>query len=108
MTLHHFISIALIYFSHIINCGAIGQMIVFLHYIADIFVAAGKCFNELPGLLFPASMMCMVLITWGWTRLIVFPQIIYSCVLFDFEKANLGLKNPNVAKYSFVFFLSVL
>jgi len=48
-------------------------MIVFLHYIADIFVAAAKCSNEMPGLILPAIMMVMVLLTWGWTRLIVFP-----------------------------------
>jgi len=42
-------------------------MIVYLHYIADIFVAAGKCFNELPGLLIPASMLVMTLLSWGWT-----------------------------------------
>ena len=67
MTLHHFITVVLIYFSHVINCGSIGQIIIFLHYIADIFVAAGKCFNELPGLLIPATMLVMTLLSWGWT-----------------------------------------
>lgn len=108
MSLHHFISIVLIYFSHVINCGSIGQMIVYLHYIADIFVAAGKCFNELPGIVVPASMLIMTLLSWGWTRLIVFPQIIYSCIFFDPENSNLGIKNPLISKYAFIFFLLVL
>ena len=60
MVLHHFVTIVLIYFSHILNCGQVGIMIAFLHYIADIFVAGAKCFNELPGVLVPASFMAMV------------------------------------------------
>ena len=60
MVLHHFVTCVLIYFSHIINCGAVGTMIVFLHYIADIFVAGAKCFNEMPGTLVPATFMALV------------------------------------------------
>ena len=108
MMLHHLITVFLIYFSHVMNCGNIGQMIVYLHYIADIFVAAAKCFNELPGMLVPASMIVMTLLTWGWTRLVVFPQIIYSCFFVDLGEKNLGLRNPAFIKNIFIFFLSVL
>lgn len=106
MFLHHFVTVVLIYFSHLVNCGSIGQIIVFLHYIADIFVAAGKCFNELPGLLLPASMLVMTLLSWGWTRLIVFPQVIYSCMIVDLEQFNIGLSKKN--QYFMIFFLIVL
>lgn len=67
MLLHHFVTCVLIYFSYIANLGAIGAMIVFLHYIADIFVAGAKCFNEMKGTLVPACFMAMVQISWAYT-----------------------------------------
>ena len=60
MLLHHLVTCVLIYFSHIANFGAVGAMIVYLHYIADIFVAGAKCFNEMKGTLIPAVFMALV------------------------------------------------
>jgi hypothetical protein len=106
MLLHHTVTIILIYFSHLINCGPVGAMIVYLHYIADIFVAGAKCFNEMPGVLVPATFMALVQISWAYTRLYVFPFIIYSCYFLDLSKV--GITNHLVIKWVFICLLSTL
>lgn len=67
MFLHHFVTCALIYFSYICNFGAVGLLIVYLHYIADIFVAGAKCFNELKGVTLAASFLTLMMLSWAWT-----------------------------------------
>lgn len=106
MLLHHLVTCVLIYFSYIANLGAVGAMIAYLHYIADIFVAGAKCFNEMEGTLIPAVFMALVQISWAYTRLYVFPFIIYSCYFIDLSK--MGFENPELIKWVFISFLCVL
>ena len=83
MLSHH--TITLMLFAGMIagNHLPLGCMIAYLHNLADIWGSSIKCcastqYNTLSVVIFLVMMF-----VWGWTRLIVFPQIIYKIVCLD-------------------------
>ena len=77
MILHHGSTIFLYGLSYYFNRVESGALIMFLHDIADIPCSFARCYSEtvfiLPSLLSAVGMV----VSWFYTRLIVFPQVIY-------------------------------
>ena len=78
MLLHHIATCSLYFCSTFGNSLAVGATIAYLHDIADIFASLIKCisstnYNNLSVLVFS-----VMISFWFWTRLYVFPQIIYQ------------------------------
>jgi acyl-CoA-dependent ceramide synthase len=87
MFLHHLVSAALIFFSYIINCSNIGLLIVWLHYVADVFVGGARSCMELKSKLLPGIFVTLTLISWAYTRLFVFAFVIKTCTKVNFKEA---------------------
>ena len=77
MLLHHLLTVALYMFSYITNMTKMGSVIMFLHDWADIWTPFAKIFVELDMLVPALFGGVMIWTTWFWTRLVVFPQVIY-------------------------------
>lgn len=78
MTLHHGSTLFLYFLSYSINRVEAGAIIMFLHDWADIPCSFVRCFTETT-FVFPALISAIgMVILWFYTRLIVFPMIIYS------------------------------
>ena len=68
MLLHHTSTLGLIFFSHLVNGSNIGFIILWLHYLADIFVSIARAFNDVPRLL-PVLVIGAVglVLSWAYT-----------------------------------------
>merc|ERR1712086_741640 len=78
MSLHHCVTIYLVGGSYLNNIWEIGATILFIHDIADIFVALIRGSSETKVL--PLKIMGGVtcLSSWIYTRILVFPWVIYT------------------------------
>lgn len=80
MFLHHLLTIALYMVSYLTNMIKIGSIIMFLHDWADVPTAFTKFGVELEGKFWSTFSWCMafpILPLWGYSRLYVFPFIVY-------------------------------
>ena len=77
MTLHHFLTIGLYVFMYLLNFIKIGSVIMFLHDWCDIWSPFTKIWVETEYKKLTVIGAVMTWSLWIWTRLIVFPQIIY-------------------------------
>lgn len=77
MLLHHSCTVFLLGFSYACNFTKIGLVIVFLHDVGDIFSYLVKCFADSAHKKTTFVIFLGVLASWGYTRLFLFPQIIY-------------------------------
>lgn len=78
MMLHHLVTLFLYGFSYLTNMTLPGAVIMYLHDIADIFTQYVRCFCETT---FETVTLISVLgmtTTWFWTRILVFPVVIYQ------------------------------
>ena len=77
MVLHHCVTIFLYAFSYLCNFSVAGAIIMFLHDIADCFTSGVQCFTETTFDKLSIFSAIGMTITWFYTRVIVFPFIIY-------------------------------
>jgi len=77
MMLHHSVTIALYGLSYLCNLTTIGAVIMFLHDWADIFSAYARAFSETRFKLMATVNVVLLALTWLYSRLIVFPQVLY-------------------------------
>ena len=83
MFLHHSVTIALYGFSYYCNITNGGSMIIFLHDIADIFTSGIRCFSETNFKILSIISAIMMLFSWFYTRICVFPFVIYYSVFYE-------------------------
>lgn len=85
MSLHHIATLAL-YFTMVYgNNLGVGCVIAYLHDIADIMQTATKVAVSTKFETLPVVCFVLVLTSWFWTRLYVFPQIIYRIMTDEFD-----------------------
>jgi len=83
MMLHHISTAILIITSYTLNYIRGGAQIMLVHDIADIFGYAVKASVDTPYTLCTLTLYLGLLISWGWTRLWIFPRYIISSVMND-------------------------
>uniref|UniRef100_F1L7Y6 LAG1 longevity assurance 5 n=1 Tax=Ascaris suum TaxID=6253 RepID=F1L7Y6_ASCSU len=83
MTLHHTVTLLLLYMSFTMNMVRVGTLILFSHDLADIFIELGKLFRYANWQIPLMVLFVVFLILWTLTRLIYFPFWIIYSVLFD-------------------------
>ena len=81
MTFHHCVTITLIVFSYIMGFVKIGSLIMFLHTWVDICGAFVKIWVETDCDNLTVLGAASTWIVWVYSRIIVFPQIIYFGIL---------------------------
>lgn len=80
MMFHHLVTIYLYTFSYLSNT-LIGAVVAYIHDIGDVFVCLTRIFAEMPYILpIIISYFTMVLI-WFYTRLTIFPYVIYVATI---------------------------
>jgi TLC domain len=84
MFLHHVVTLMLYGFSYLVNMTAAGSVVMYLHDWADIFTSIVRCFTETTLLPFTLFGITGMAISWFYTRLIIFPVVIYkACFKYD-------------------------
>ena len=83
MFLHHVVTLMLYGFSYMTNMTTAGAIIMFLHDWADLFTSMARCFSETTIKPMMAFSGVGMVLSWAYTRLYIFPYIIYHCC---FEK----------------------
>jgi len=82
MLLHHVLTLALYMLSYMINITKVGSLVMFLHDIADVPVAGLKALVETTSSKLTVVVGSIIMPgTWFYTRLWVFPQLIYFCFI---------------------------
>ena len=87
MSLHHLVTIYLVGGSYLINVWEIGATIQIVHDIADIFVGLTRGFSETNSKIGQYINAIGLLISWGYTRIIVFAWVIFMA---HTTKLNVG------------------
>jgi hypothetical protein len=77
MLLHHLITIFLYSFTHMTHLSPGGAVVCLLHNWSDIFTAITKVFTETTVTSMSLIGAIGMVITWAYTRLYVFPYVIY-------------------------------
>ena len=78
MFLHHSVTIFLYGFSYYGNFTVAGSIIMYLHDLADIFTSGVRTFTETNCNKLSTFFAVMMTLSWLYTRLIVFPIVIYE------------------------------
>lgn len=89
MTLHHMVTVYLYGCCLLINQQEVGCLIAFCHDIADINISTAKFFGEL--IYWKVALYAHVanMFVWAYTRLMVFPWIIYLIITRCQPSSNL-------------------
>lgn len=104
MALHHTVTIYLFSGCYLMNSMEIGAVIAFLHDMADITTPLCKGFGESKYKTATIVVFFMNMVVWAYTRLVVFPWIIYN-ILFNITSDFNG--EPLMRPY-FAYLLSCL
>lgn len=81
MTLHHLVTIYLYGFSYMSNT-LIGAPVAFLHNWADVFVSFTRIWSESVYSRMTAYFFILAQIVWFYSRIYVFPQLIYASTVY--------------------------
>lgn len=85
MFVHHVITILCNSITWISNLHRSACLITVVHYFVDVILEGGKALHYANFKRTTNFLFCIFTITWIITRLVIFPQIIYECMLFTFE-----------------------
>ena len=89
MFLHHVVTLMLYGFSYLLNMTAAGAVVMFLHDWADVWTSVVRCFIETTLMNMTWFGITGMAITWIWTRIYMFPFVIYSgCFKYDMYKGE--------------------
>lgn len=87
MFLHHIVTISLYGFSYMTSFIPAGALVMFFHDLSDTFTAMARCFTETTFKKMIAVSGVLMLASWFYTRLLVFPFVIYyGCFRVDIFK----------------------
>lgn len=103
MCLHDILTIYLYGGSYLVNLWNIGATIALIHDTSDILLQAAKIFSETKRENLTGAIFVLQMAIWFYTRIIIFPWVIYKSV----TQANLDLGNQMIVPY-FAFGLSCL
>lgn len=78
MTLHHTCAVLLVVFAYFANFVRVGSLVLFLHDIADVMAYAVKAVVDTKYTKITLTAYAGLLISWGYTRLYVFPFHVIS------------------------------
>lgn len=82
MWAHHATTCFLVLASYQLNCGRIGSLVLFLHYVSDVPVYGAKIFVDTKLVPLAVCNLVGMLVSWGYLRLYCLPRfIISSCYL---------------------------
>jgi hypothetical protein len=88
MTIHHIVTVYLFGYSYMAQTW-IGVPVAFLHNIADVFVSLTRFWAETNFKKTAGYCFLIAVIVWGYTRIYVFPQLIWaSCVKLEIYTAS--------------------
>jgi len=76
MVFHHIVTIYLFGFSHLTNT-IVGGVVLLLHDSSDIFIGFSRIFSETKYSLTCAICFATALLIYAYTRLLIFPYVIY-------------------------------
>lgn len=98
MILHHFATLILYFSSFIVGALKVGLVMSFLHDIADISVSLCKIFFETRLKKLTYITWTMMVVSWGWTRLYVFPIVIWKA-MYKSDRVLSRCLDPNTGKF---------
>ena len=76
------ITLFLCAFSYMLNMTLVGAIVMFLHDIADIPTQFVRCFSETTKFKTTICSVVGMIVTWFYTRILVFPYCIYQFFIF--------------------------
>ena len=79
--LHHLVTIYLYVFSYMNNLF-IGGVVTYLHSIADLVLSFSRIFAETTFKKTALSAFLFAQVAWIYTRIIIFPQLIYAVAIY--------------------------
>lgn len=77
MLLHHFVTVALIVFSYMLNYIGTAVTVIFLHDVSDLPLVFTKIFSETRLMKVSLPSFLVSVVTWLCLRLLYYPYIIY-------------------------------
>lgn len=83
LTLHHIVTISLLFISWSINMVRVGTLILFSHDVADIFIELGKLFRYANWQTALHILFVIFMFVWCGTRLFYYPFYVIRSVVFD-------------------------
>jgi len=98
MTLHHLVTLLLYGSSYLLNMQEIGSTIAFIHDIGDVIINVSKMLSETLLWKYAAIPHASNIIVWGYTRLLVFPWVIYTYVILPTDHDHTIIKR-NLATF---------
>lgn len=102
MMVHHLLTLLLYGSSYLLNIQEIGSMIAFIHDIADIYTNVSKLLSETVIWKLATIPHFSNLVVWFYTRLYVFPWVIYTYVTLPTDLDH------TIIKRNLVTFLCIL
>lgn len=84
MTLHEILTLYLFFGCYFANFWEIGAVISYIHGVSDVLVMLCKVLSETDLNKTTAFLFMVEIFIWFYTRLMVFPWIIYNTFLFEF------------------------
>ena len=98
MSLHHLVTLLLYGSSYLLNMQEIGSTIAFIHDIADVPTNVSKMLSETVIWKYATIPHVSNIFVWGYTRLTVFPWVIYTYVVLQTDHDNTIIKR-NLATF---------
>ena len=98
MSLHHLVTLLLYGFSYLLNMQEIGSTIAFIHDIADVLTNLAKVMAETIYWKLSAIPHGSNVFMWFYTRLVVFPWVIYTYVILPTDHDHTIIKR-NLATF---------
>lgn len=89
MFLHHVVTLLLYGFSYMVRFTQVGAVVMYLHDLSDIFATLVRCVTETTSFVVIIPSALMMLFSWFFTRIYVFPQVIMKgCFTIDIYQGN--------------------
>jgi hypothetical protein len=87
MFLHHTMTLALYSFSFMMGFVKIGSIIMYMHDLVEPPLNISKIFAETKAnKIVTMASVAVLWLVWGWSRIVVFPQIIYRGIYIEAPK----------------------
>jgi len=108
MLIHHFVTIFLVSFSWYVGYGKIGVVVFVTMDIVDVFLELAKFFNYLKVTSLANFFFVLLLISWVYFRLYMFPNVALRTVWYDTIQTHIEEAQPYNINYWRCFFVALL
>eukprot|EP00051_Salpingoeca_urceolata_P005062 m.70067 g.70067 ORF g.70067 m.70067 type:complete len:294 (-) comp14034_c0_seq1:192-1073(-) len=85
MFFHHIVTILLIGFSYLYGYHGIGMLVLMCHDASDVFLEGAKLFRYTQFELASTITFAMLIVSWVWYRLYLFPVFVIPSVVYESE-----------------------